>query len=80
MMPYLASAHCRAGGVSGLPSLDFELHSVEGSLEEMDVAVVGGDDEIAVDPCGVFVSADEERQRKPFEHVVVEDLELVVGK
>ena len=46
----------------------------------MDVAVVGGDDEVAVGPGGIFVSADEERQGELFEHVVVKDLEFGVGK
>ena len=40
------------------PSLHFELYRIEGSLEEINVAVVGGDDEVAFGPLGVFVSAD----------------------
>jgi hypothetical protein len=64
----------------GTPSLDFELHCVEGSLEEMDGAVVGGDDEVAVGPLGVLVSADEKFEGELFEDVIVGGLELVVGK
>ena len=38
------------------PSLHFELHSVEGGLQEMDGAVVGIDDELAIGPLGVLVA------------------------
>jgi hypothetical protein len=47
------------GSHRSFPSLDFELHRIEGGLEEMDGAVVGVDDELAGGPFGVFVSADE---------------------
>ena len=46
----------------------------------MDLPVVGGDDEVAVGPLGVFISADEKLQGELFKHVVVEDLEVVIGK
>jgi len=41
--------------------------------------VVGGDDEVAVGPLGVFVSA-EKLQGELFEDVIVENLEIVAGK
>ena len=37
---------------------------------------VGGDDEVAVGPLGVFISAEEKFQGELFELVVVEDLEV----
>jgi len=40
-----------------VPSLHFELDCVEGGLQKMDGAVVGGDDEVAVGPLGVLGSA-----------------------
>lgn len=42
-----------------LTSPDFDLDGVEDSLEEMDVAMVGVDDEFAIGPLGGFVSADQ---------------------
>lgn len=45
----------------------------------MDGAVVGGDDEVAVGPLGVFVSADEKFQGVRFEDVIVSGLEFVIG-
>jgi hypothetical protein len=80
MMPYLASAHCRAGGVSGLPSPHFEPDSVEGSLQQMDGAVVGVDDEFAIVPVGVFVSADQKFQGEMFEDEIIGGFEFVIGK
>lgn len=47
-----------------IPSLHFEPHSVEGSLEQMNRAVVGIDDELAIRPLGVFVNADQKLQGK----------------
>ena len=49
-----------------LPSPHFEPHSIEGSLQEMNGAVVGVDDELAVRPLGVFVSADQKLQGELF--------------
>jgi hypothetical protein len=69
-----ASHRCAA------PSLHFELHCVEGSLQEMDGAVVGVDDELAVGPLGIFVSADEKLQCELFEHIVVGGFKFVIGK
>ncbi len=37
---------------SNATSLRFELDSIEGGLHQMDGAVVGGDDEVAVGPRG----------------------------
>jgi hypothetical protein len=37
-------------------------HGVEGGLQEMDGSVVGIDDELAVEPVRVFVSADQKLQ------------------
>jgi len=54
------------------PSLHLELDGVEGGLQEMDVAVVGGDDEVAIGPFGLLVSADEEFEGEPFENGVVD--------
>ena len=63
-----------------LPSPHFELDGVEGSLQKMDLPVVGGDDEVAVGPIGVLGSADQESQGELFEHGIVENLEVVIGK
>ena len=65
---------------SGLPALHFEPDSVEGSLQEMDGAVVGVDDELAVGPVRIFVSADQKLQGELFEDVIVGGLEFVIGK
>jgi len=46
----------------------------------MDVAVVGVDHQLALCPLRIFVSADQKLQGELFEHVVVEDLELMIGK
>jgi hypothetical protein len=46
--------------------LRFELDSVEGGLEEMNGAVVGVDDELAIQPVRVLVSADQQFQGKLF--------------
>jgi hypothetical protein len=43
-------------------SQHFKLDCVEGGLQEMDGAVVGVDDEFAILPVGIFVSADQEFQ------------------
>lgn len=56
------------------PSLDFELHGVEGGLGKMDVGVVGVDHQFAIRPLGIFVSADEEGQGELFEHGVIKSL------
>jgi hypothetical protein len=65
---------------SSAPALHFEADSVEGSLQEMDEAVVGGDDEVAVGPLGVFISADQKFQCELFEDVIVGGLKFVIGK
>ncbi len=48
-------------------------------MEEMDGAVVGVDDELAVRPLGILVSADQKLQRKLFEHVVVGGFKFIIG-
>jgi hypothetical protein len=53
-----------------VPSLHFELHSIEGRLQEMNGAVVGVDDELAIQPVRVFVSADQKLQGELFEDVI----------
>jgi hypothetical protein len=63
-----------------LSALHFEPHSVEGSLQQMNRAVVGVDDEFAVRPFGVFVSADQKFQGEMFEHEIVGGFEFIVGK
>ena len=63
-----------------LPPLHFELDSVESSLQQMNVAVVGIDHQLAVGPVGIFVSADQEFQGELFEDVIVGGLEIVIGK
>jgi hypothetical protein len=60
-------------------SLHFEPDSIEGRLQEMDGAVVGGDDEVAVGPLGVFVSADEKLQGELFEHGILGGLKFIIG-
>lgn len=62
----MASAHR-----SPAPSLHFELDCVESSLQQMDVAMVSGDDEVAVGPLRVFISADQNLQGELFEDVIV---------
>ena len=62
------------------PPLAFELDGVESSLQEMDGAVVGGDDEVAVGPLGIFVSADQKLQGELFEDVIVGGFKFVIGK
>ena len=46
----------------------------------MDGAVVGGDDEVAVGPRGIFVSADQKFESKAFENEIVSGLKFVIGK
>jgi hypothetical protein len=46
----------------------------------MDGAVVGVDDELAVRPLGVFVSADQKLQGELFEDMIVGGVEFVVGQ
>jgi hypothetical protein len=62
------------------PSLHFEPHRIESSLEKMDGAVVGVDDEFAVEPVRVFVSADQKLQGEMFEHEIVCGFQFVIGK
>ncbi len=45
----------------------------------MNRAVVGVDDELAVGPLGIFVTADQKFQGELFEDEIVEDLEIVIG-
>ena len=42
--------------------------------------MVGGDDEVAVGPLGVFISADEKLQCELFEDVIAGGVKFVVGK
>ncbi|WP_238325787.1 hypothetical protein [Bryobacter aggregatus] len=42
--------------------------------------MVGVDDELAVGPLGMFVSADQKLQGELFEHKIVGGLEFVIGK
>ncbi len=65
---------------SGAPSLHFELDRVEGSLQQMDGAVVGVDDELASRPLGIVVSADQKFQGELFEDVIVCGLKFVIAK
>ncbi len=46
----------------------------------MDVAVVGVDDELAVEPVRVLMSADQKLQGELFEDVIVGGLEIVIGQ
>ena len=62
------------------PSLHFELDGVEGSLEQMNRAVVGVDDELAIQPVRVLGSADQKLQGELFEDVIVCGLEFVIAK
>ena len=39
-------------------------------MQEMDGAVVGGDDEVAIGPLGTFVSADQEFEGESFENEI----------
>jgi len=56
----------------GASPLHFELDGVEGSLEQMDGAVVGVDHQLSARPLGIFVSADEEFECELFENGVVD--------
>jgi len=49
-------------------------------LQQMDGAVVGVDDEFAVGPVRVFVSADQKFQGEVFEDEIVCGFEFIVGK
>ena len=61
-------------------SLHFEPDRIKRSLQQMNGAVVGVDDEFAIVPVGVFVSADQEFQGEMFEHEIVGGLKFVIGK
>src|SRR4051794_15754530 len=63
-----------------MPSQHFELDSVEGGLQEMNGAVVGVNDELAVEPVRIFVSADQKLQCELFEDVIVGGLKFIIGK
>jgi hypothetical protein len=63
-----------------MPSLHFELGGVEGGLQGMNRAVVGVDDELAVEPLRSFASADQKLQGELFEHKIIGGLEFVIGK
>jgi hypothetical protein len=58
----------------------FERDGIEGRLQQVDGALVGVDDERAVGPVRVFVSADQKFQGELFEDVIVGGLEIVIGK
>ncbi len=62
------------------PSLHFERDGVERSLQQMNRAVVGVDDKLAVRPVRVCVSADQEFEGELFEDVIVENLEIIIGQ
>ena len=49
-------------------------------MQQMDGAVVGGDDEVTVRPLRVFVSADQKFESKKFENEIVGSFKFVVGK
>jgi hypothetical protein len=61
-------------------SLNFEPHSVEGRLQEMNLAPVASDHELAARPVRVLMSADQEFQGELFEDVIVGGLEIAIGK
>ena len=63
-----------------ITALDFELHRIEGGLGKMKRAVVSVDDELAIGPLGIFVSADQKLQGELFEHKIVGSLETVIGE
>jgi hypothetical protein len=46
----------------------------------MNLPAVGGDDEVAVGPCGVFISADEKFEGELFEDVIVGGVKFIIGK
>jgi hypothetical protein len=56
------------------------IHRIESSLQQMNRAVVGVDDELAVGPIGIFVSADQKLQGELFEDVIVGGSEILIGK
>lgn len=62
-------------------SLHFEPHRIERSLQQMDGAMVGVDDELAIfRPIRVFGSADQKFQSELFEHEIVGGFKFVAGK
>jgi hypothetical protein len=61
------------------PSLHFELDGIKRSLQEMNGAEVGGDDELAAVPIGVCMSADQEFQGKRFDHKIVCGFKFIMG-
>jgi hypothetical protein len=70
----------RSATHASFPSLHFEAHRIERSLQQMNRAVVGVDDELAVGPVGIFVSADQKFQGEMFEHEIVGGFKFIVGK
>lgn len=68
----------RSAADRSAPSLAFELDSVEGGLEEMDVAVVGVDNELAVAPGRILVSTDQQCQGELMHHKIPEHVEIVI--
>lgn len=46
----------------------------------MNPVSVASDDQLAIGPLGIFVSADEEGQGELFEYEIVGGLELVIGQ
>lgn len=61
-------------------SSSLESHSVEGSLQKMDGAVVGLDDELTIGPTRSFCQRRSEAQCELFEYVIVRGVKFVIGK
>ncbi len=66
--------------VKVLPALHFELHRIEGGLQEMNVGPVTSDHEFPIGPLGIFVSADQKRQGELIEYGVIKILKFLIGK
>ena len=58
----------------------FEPHRIKRSLQEMDVASVAGDHQLAIMPIRIFMSADQEFQGELFEDVIVGGVKIVIGQ
>ena len=49
-------------------------------MQKMNLPVLGGDDEVAVGPQRVFVSADQKFQGELFEDEIVGGFKFIIGK